>query len=136
MMRGRTPTALLAEIAKARAAAEAGEDGAADTLATLSRQLIELSREAYGTAGGEYLTDRDSAIADAQAVIKAETDRVTAAQEAAGSTNEKLDEANDIAATSAASLEDISSKLSTLIDAVSTGASALTVDTSLVAIGR
>lgn len=129
-------TALLAEIAKARAAAEAGEDGAADTLATLSRQLIELSREAYGTAGGEYLTDRDSAIADAQAVIKAETDRVTAAQEAAGSTNEKLDEANDIAATSAASLEDISSKLSTLIDAVSTGASALTVDTSLVAIGR
>lgn len=128
-------TALLAEIAKARAAAEAGEDGAADTLATLSRQLIELSREAYGTAGSEYLTDRDSAIADAQAVIKAETDRVTAAQEAVGSTNEKLDEANDIAATSAASLEDISSKLSTLIDTVSAGASTLAVDTSLVARG-
>ncbi|SER09403.1 hypothetical protein [Sphingobium sp. YR768] len=127
-------TALLAEIAKARSAAEAGEDGAADTLATLSRQLIELSRNAYGTAGTEYTNDRDSAIADAQAVIKAESDRIAAAQDAAGVTNAKLETANQIANEQADQLVQISSTLDSLLSAVSSSYSGtILTNTDLVA---
>src|SRR3546814_21053129 len=60
--------ALLAQVAEAKTAAEAGEEGAADRLATLSRQLVELSRDAFGTAGAEYASDRDSVIGPAAAV--------------------------------------------------------------------
>jgi hypothetical protein len=89
--------ALLVEIAKARTAAEAGDDGAADKLADLLRQLTELSREAYGTAGDEYATDRDTATSAAEAVIKAENERIKAAQDAVAATNAKLDKSNELA---------------------------------------
>lgn len=82
--------AVLAEIAKARTAAEAGEDGAADKLANLSRQLIELSRDAYGTAGSEYASDRSGVVSASEAVIQKENERIRAAQEAAAQSNAAL----------------------------------------------
>jgi hypothetical protein len=103
--------ALLVEIAKARQAAEAGEDGAADTLADLLRQLTELSREAYGTAGDEYAADRDNAVSAAEAVIKAENDRIKAAQDAVDATNAKLDTANELANEQVQYLAEIASSL-------------------------
>ncbi|WP_066483618.1 MULTISPECIES: hypothetical protein [unclassified Sphingomonas] len=90
-------TTLQAEIAKVRADAEAGVDGAADQLAELSRRLLEVSRDAFGTAGGEFAADRSNAISTAEAIIKAENDRIRAAQDATGATNAKLDTANALA---------------------------------------
>lgn len=87
---------LVAEIAKARADAESGKDGAADKLASLSRSLVELSRESLGTAGGEYAADRKTAIDAAEAVIKAENERIKAAQGEQAAMNSKLDQANDL----------------------------------------
>lgn len=84
--------AILAEIAKARTAADAGEEGAADKLAGLSRQLIELSRDAYGTAGAEYAADRSGVISASEAVIQKENERIRAAQEAATQSNAALQE--------------------------------------------
>ncbi|MCH4893376.1 hypothetical protein GO308_09670 [Sphingomonas sp. SFZ2018-12] len=90
-------TTLQAEIARVRADAEAGVDGAADQLAELSRRLLEVSRDAFGTAGGEFAADRSNAISTAEAIIKAENDRIRAAQDATGATNAKLDTANALA---------------------------------------
>ncbi len=80
-----------------RADAEAGVDGAADQLAELSRRLLEVTRDAFGTAGGEFAADRSNAISTAEAIIKAENDRIRAAQDATGATNAKLDTANALA---------------------------------------
>jgi len=74
---------LLGQIATTRTKAEAGDEGAADKLAELERQLVELSREAYGTAGPEYASDLAQARADAERVIALETDRAREAQERA-----------------------------------------------------
>ncbi len=73
-------TRILDEIGKAEAGAEKGDAGAADRLAELQRQLLELSFEAFGTAGSEYGSDRDQAIASAERIIKLEEERVKAAQ--------------------------------------------------------
>lgn len=104
-------TTLLAEIVKARGAAEAGEDGAADKLASLSRQLIDLSRGGYGTAGDEYRNDRNTAADAAQAVIKAEKDRIAAASGEQAATNEKLDEVNQTLDEQTNKLSDINATL-------------------------
>ncbi len=90
-------TALLGEVAKAKGDADSGVDGAADRLADLSRRLIDLSREAFGTAGGEYAGDRAGTSATAEAVIAAENARIRAAQEATLATPAKLDTANQLA---------------------------------------
>lgn len=82
--------ALLTEIAGAETDAKAGKDGAADKLADLNSRLVELSRDAYGTAGGEYSADRAAAIASAEAVIQIERDRIKAAQDAQAQTNQLL----------------------------------------------
>lgn len=89
--------ALLGEIAKARTDADNGVDGAGDTLASLLRKLQDVSRDAYGTAGPEYAADRATAQAAAEAVIKAENDRIKAAQDAQLSTVAKLDTSNALA---------------------------------------
>lgn len=96
---------LLTEIAVAKSDAEKGVDGAADKLADLSRQLVETSREAYGTAGGEYASDRANAISTAEAIIAAENERIRAAQQATVDTskamqtqNQLTNEANDMLA--------------------------------------
>ncbi|WJY18673.1 hypothetical protein QQS45_00005 [Alteriqipengyuania flavescens] len=87
-------TKLRAEIAEAEADAAAGEDGAADRLAQLNRQLVDLSRDAYGTAGGEYGADRDQAIASAERIIALEKERLGAEN---GELTDRLDLGNKIA---------------------------------------
>lgn len=72
-------TALQAKIADARTRADAGDDGAGDELATLYRNLLSTTRDAYGTAGGEYSADRATVSSGAAAVIKAEQDRINQA---------------------------------------------------------
>lgn len=71
--------ALLTEIDKTNVSALAGDEGAAAKLADLQRQLLTTSREAFGTAGPEFTTDRSKAITDIEKVIQMETDRVNAA---------------------------------------------------------
>jgi hypothetical protein len=88
---------LLVEISKVRADAAAGVDGAADKLADLNRRLIDLSRDAFGTAGGEFAADRSAARSAAEEIIRIENERVKAAQDAAIGTNQKLDTANNLA---------------------------------------
>lgn len=75
--------ALLGEIDKALADANAGKDGAADTLQSLFSNLVTTSRDAYGTAGPEYVNDRAQAISEVQRVIQMETARVQEAAAAA-----------------------------------------------------
>ena len=87
---------LLEEISKAEADAAKGVDGAADRLADLNRRLIQLSREAYGTAGSEYASDRAQAIASAERIIQLENDRIRGTQEAAAETNRQLATANQL----------------------------------------
>ena len=87
---------LLEEISKAEADAAKGVDGAADRLADLNRRLIQLSRDAYGTAGSEYASDRAQAIASAERIIQLENDRIRGTQEAAAETNRQLATANQL----------------------------------------
>lgn len=87
---------LLEEIGKAEGEAAKGVDGAADRLADLNRRLIQLSRDAYGTAGGEYASDRAQAIASAERIIQIENDRIRGTQEAAAETNRQLATANQL----------------------------------------
>jgi hypothetical protein len=96
---------LLVEISKAETDAKAGADGAADKVAQLRRRLLDLSRDAFGTAGGELAADRASTRTAAEEIMKFETDRLKAAQDAALGTkvaveksNQLLDENNDILA--------------------------------------
>lgn len=88
--------ALLVRIAKARSDAEAGAEGAGDTLAKLQRDLIDLTREGFGTAGPEFAADRNQAISSAEQIIALENARVKAAADAARGTNDKLDEGNKL----------------------------------------
>jgi hypothetical protein len=82
------------ELAKAEEDAKAGVDGAADRQAQLSRELLSLSREAFGTAGGEYANDLASARTGAEKVIELEIQRQKEAAEAAKQTNASLEENN------------------------------------------
>lgn len=81
---------LIAEIAVAKADAEKGDDGAADRLAELTRKLVETSRDAYGTAGDEYASDRSNAISTAEAIIAAENERIRQAQQATLDTSKAM----------------------------------------------
>ena len=72
-------SALLTQIADARKRADAGEAGAGDEVANLYRTLLSTSRDAFGTAGGEYTSDRSTVATGAAAIIKSETDRINAA---------------------------------------------------------
>jgi hypothetical protein len=85
---------LLGEIAKAEDDAEKGVEGAAAKLAQLQRDLIELSYDAYGTAGAEYGADRDQAVSSAERIIALEEERVRNAQ---AELTERLDTGNAIA---------------------------------------
>ena len=82
---------ILAEIKDAEKDAAAGEDGAADRLARLNRDFVTLSRDAYGTAGGEYGADRDRAITSAERIIALEEDKLRADRE---EVTNRLDEGN------------------------------------------
>jgi len=107
--------ALSRQIATVQADAEAGKDGAADQLANLLAQKVALSRDSFGTAGGQYSGDRAGAQTAAERVIEMERQRVneaagvtTAAQAA---TTAAVNETNDLIAIQNA-------KIDTLINAV------------------
>lgn len=85
---------LIAELDKATADAKAGIDGAGDRQAQLSRDLIDLSRQAFGTAGPEFAADLDRARSGAEQVIAIENQRLKAAEDAVKETNSQLNEAN------------------------------------------
>lgn len=106
--------ALLAEIEKAKAAANAGEDGAADKLAGLLEQLNTVSRDAYGTTGG-FADDRALILDAARDAIAKANQRITDAQKgsdpALATTNAALDENNDQNAAIIAQLAQLNSTL-------------------------
>lgn len=106
---------LLEEISKAEADAAKGVDGAADRLADLNRRLIQLSRDAYGTAGSEYASDRAQAIASAERIIQIENDRIRGTQEAAAETNRQLSTANQLSNEQNNILAEINAGIRTLI---------------------
>lgn len=90
--------ALLAQIAEAKAAADAGTEGAADRLAQLLGQLNAVSREVYGTTGG-FATDRSTILDSARDTIAKANQRIVDAQAgsdpALAQTNAALEENND-----------------------------------------
>jgi hypothetical protein len=106
---------LLEEIGKAEADAAKGIDGAADRLADLNRRLIQLSRDAYGTAGNEYASDRAQAIASAERIIQIENDRIRGTQEAAAETNRQLATANQLSNEQNDILAEISAGIRSLV---------------------
>jgi Prophage tail length tape measure protein len=91
--------ALLDQIAKARADANAGVEGAADTLNQLLQQLNSVSKDAYGTTGG-FSNDRQLILDIARDTIAQANKRVVDAQAKASDpalteTNAQLNESND-----------------------------------------
>lgn len=101
-------SALLAQIDIARRDAASGVDGAADKLAGLQRQLLDATREGYGTAGGIYAGDRARVMADAQSVIDKVTADARSAQDNA--LKAQMDEANNLAAVTNGKI-DVSNRL-------------------------
>lgn len=96
-------TALKKQIDAAQADAEAGKDGAADTLAQLFTQLLSTDKDQFGTAGTEYASDRAAAEAGINRVIQIENDRINAAAgvtstqtDAINAGNALADEGNDL----------------------------------------
>lgn len=96
--------ALLEKIKTVQADAEAGKDGAASQLAQLYTQLVTNSRSDFGTAGGEYTSDRTSSQTAVERVIAMETKRVNEAAGAQATTDAVksvaagVDETNDLLA--------------------------------------
>ncbi|ARR52045.1 hypothetical protein HY78_00505 [Rhizorhabdus wittichii DC-6] len=106
--------ALLAQVAKAKTDAEAGVDGASSTYADLRRQLLELDRQYFGTAGAEYTGDRAATQTELEAIIKLETERAKEAQkaaqealQAAKDTASGVDETNDLLAKQYSTLQEL-----------------------------
>lgn len=89
--------ALLAQISTAKAAADAGEEGAADKLAKLLEDLNAVSKEAFGTTGG-FASDRSTILDAARDTIAKANQRISDAQKASDpaltETNAALDENN------------------------------------------
>ncbi len=113
--------ALLSEINATRAKVAANEDGATDTLAQLYRTLLGGTRDAFGTAGSEYASDRATVTSGASAVIAAEQKRIAdaAAQQAAAQAalegiNAGTSETNDLLAISNARLVEIAGGITNL----------------------
>lgn len=106
--------ALLGEIATARGQAQAGEEGAADRLAGLLRQLNEVSSDVYGSTGG-FASDRSTILDTARDVISAANQRLedarAASDPALAQTNAALDENNDQNAMIIGRLEDLNASM-------------------------
>jgi hypothetical protein len=105
-------------VSKARSDAEAGVDGAADKLATLSRSLVDLTREKFGTAGTEYTSDRNTVSQAAQMVIAAEKSRIASAQGNNEATVAELKTANAIANEQADQLSEIKATMQEVLQAL------------------
>lgn len=109
---------LLTEIGTVQTQAEAGEEGAADRLAELRGLLVQTSRDAFGTAGSEYATDRTDSISSVQRVIDMENERVRVAAglqqattDAIVAGNDLTNETNDLLAVTNARLNEIAAAL-------------------------
>lgn len=96
---------LLSEITTVKKEVDAGVEGATDQLSALYRQLLETSKEAYGTAGPEYAADRALVTKGIDSVIAAEKARIEAAAayqqatlDAATTNNALTNETNDLLA--------------------------------------
>lgn len=87
---------LLTQIAREEGAARAGTEGAADRVAELRRELLELTRSGFGTAGAEFAADRAGTVSAAEEIIRIENDRIKAAQDTALGTNQRLDTNNQL----------------------------------------
>lgn len=86
---------LLTEIATAKSKVDAGEEGAADTLAQLLQQFNEVSKEVYGTTGG-FASDRQTILDAANDSVAKAKAQIAAAQAATDpAVVEALDENND-----------------------------------------
>ncbi|HEX4738743.1 MAG TPA: hypothetical protein VH331_14390 [Allosphingosinicella sp.] len=72
-----------------------GVDGAADKVAQFERDLIDKTKQAFGTAGPELAAAEDQAKSAAEQIIQAEQDRIKAAEDASKATNDALNENND-----------------------------------------
>ena len=101
---------ILDKIAAAKAAADAGDEGAPDKLAALLEQLNAVSREAYGTTGN-FASDRQTILDTARDTIARANQRIADAQRASdpalAATNAALNENNDQNASIIALLEGI-----------------------------
>lgn len=86
---------LWAEADKANADLAAGIEGAGDKLAGINRDILGLSREAFGTAGPEFAGDLAAVKSATERAIQMESDRVKAAADAQQATNDALNENND-----------------------------------------
>jgi hypothetical protein len=120
---GTRRNAILDEIAKVTKDAQAGVEGATDQLAGLYQQLLQTSREAYGTAGPEYSTDRELVTSGIDSIIQTEKDRIQAAADYQNASLALHNETNDL-------LSGTNGRLDTLIGLVGGGVGAPAVDTS------
>lgn len=109
--------ALLAQIGTAKAAADAGEDGAAEKLAKLLEDLNTVSREAFGTTGG-FASDRTAILDAARDSIARANQRIADAQRASdpalATTNAALDENNSQNAQMLAAMAEMNQRLMAL----------------------
>lgn len=88
--------AIRKEIEDAKADVTAGVDGAGNRLADLERQLVETSRNGFGTAGPEYAADLAEARSTAEQIIKEEERRIREAAEATKAGLDLANETNDL----------------------------------------
>ncbi|MGW8138970.1 hypothetical protein [Sphingomonas zeae] len=107
---------LLKDIAAARADAEAGKDGAADKVAELYRQLLSTSKEAFGTGGDEYASDRKAAGDAARALIDIETNRVNSAAGVQAAQTSAIEAGNALTAQMVKAADAQTELLQTLVD--------------------
>lgn len=111
--------ALLSQISTAKAAADAGEEGAADKLAKLLEDLNAVSKEAFGTTGG-FASDRTTILDAARDTIAKANQRITDAQKASdpalAETNAALDENNGQNAQIIAILQSVQAQLGAFTD--------------------
>ncbi|WP_454280202.1 hypothetical protein [Sphingomonas sp. Marseille-Q8236] len=125
---------LLKDIAAARADAEAGKDGAADKMAELYRQLLSTSKEAFGTGGDEYASDRKSAAEAAKAIVDLETNRVNSAAGVQAAQVSAIEAGNALSAQMVKAAEAQTALLQELVDqGLRTNASPVTPNVGLAA---
>ena len=121
--------ALRAKFQAAQTDALAGKDGAADTLAQLATQLISSDKDAFGTAGPEYATDRGDVTAVLEQGKQAETDRVNASAAAQQATTAAVQDTTDAIETVGAGTN---ARLDQLIALVGSGKAAIAPNLALV----
>lgn len=125
--------ALLEEIARVTKDAEAGKAGAADALAQLFAQLVNTSKEAYGTGGSEYANDRNLALTEVQRIIQMETDRVNAAAQVTAKQTEAIVAGNTLTSETNDLLAVVNANLNGILGVLAGTPGAGTINTAMTA---